>query len=165
MGISNMYLLDEEDNPVRYNTSFEILDSFFIRRLRIYEQRKAYFIQKLEEEKITLQHKVRFIQAVRNKEINLVDCEIDDIYTIMDRLQIPRDIYNNAHVRVLSKNDISSLTQQIVNKQTEKEQLEQITPQQLWLNDLQELENAYLRMLSDSKKDKSKKDGKVARRA
>lgn len=173
MGMSNMYLLDDNDNPVRYNTSFEILDAFFIRRLRLYEQRKAYFLQRLADEQITIQHKIRFIQSVRNKEINLVDSEIDDIYAVMDRLKIPRDIYDKAHVRVLSKNDITSLTQQIANKETERLQLEQTTPQQLWLNDLQELENAYLRMLSATKKEKSnqngnqngKKNGKVAVRA
>lgn len=152
MGMSNMYLLDDDDRPVRYNTSFEILDAFYIRRLRFYEQRKAYYIQKLIDDKLYLQHKIRFIQAVRNKEINLIDAEIDHIYATMDQLQIPHDIYDKAQVRILSKNDIDSLLKKITDKETEQAQLEAITPQQLWLNDLQDFENAYLRMLSANKK-------------
>lgn len=143
MGMSNMVLLDENNRPVRYDTTYDILEAFYIRRLPVYQQRKDYILARLTEEIITLKHKIQFIQGVINGQINIVNCRVADVHAAMDQLNIPHEIYKKSKTRNLSQEEITELTNQIAAKEREYEQLNQTTPEQMWLSDLQELETVY----------------------
>jgi len=144
MGMSNMVLLDENNRPTRYDTAFDILEAFYSRRLPIYQQRKDYILGHLTQEIITLNHKIRFIRAVINKEIRIINRKISDIRAAMDILGIPHEIYESSKTRNLSEDDILSFTNQIAAKENERSIIEQITPEQMWLRELDELEEIYL---------------------
>jgi len=142
-GMSNMVLLDENSNPIRYDTSCDILEAFYSRRLPIYQRRKDYILNHLNEEIAILNDKIRFIRAVISKEIRIINRRKAEIYEALDRLQIPREIYDKSMNHHLSEDDIEALTEQIAAKQLEYTQLEQTTPAQMWSRELSELEHAY----------------------
>lgn len=142
-GMSNMVLLDDNNRPVRYDTSFEILEAFYVRRLPIYQRRKDYILEHLLSEIEVLNHKIRFIQAVLNKELRFINRKKTTIYETLDRLGIPREIYDKSMNHHLSEDDITELTHKIQLKQEEYNIVNQTTPEQMWNRDLDELENAY----------------------
>ena len=143
MGMSNMVLLDENNRPVRYDTPYDIIDAFYARRLPIYQQRKNYELGKLAEEIVTMNHKIQFIQGVINGDIRIINVKRVDIFAAMDRLNIPHEIYEQSKTRNLSEDDIIELNQQIVTRQQELIVIENTTPGQMWLRELDELEEVY----------------------
>jgi hypothetical protein len=143
MGMSNMVLLDENSRPVRYDTPYDILEAFYSRRLPVYQQRKDYILGHLTEEITTLNHKIRYIRAVINKEIRFINRKKKDVYEVLDRLNIPHEIYNKGMQHHLSEDDIIALTEQIASKELERQVIEQTTPSQMWIRELDELEDVY----------------------
>lgn len=143
MGMSNMVLLDENNRPVRYDTTYDILEAFYARRLPVYQERKNYILERLTEEITTLKHKIQFIQGVISGQINIVNCRVADVHAAMDQLNIPHEIYKKSKTRNLSQEEITELTNQIAAKEREYEELNQTSIEQMWLNDLQELETVY----------------------
>lgn len=143
MGMSNMVLLDESSRPVRYDTAYDILEAFYSRRLPVYQERKAYILQKLAEEITTMHHKIHFIQAVINGELHIINRKVAEIHATMARLGIPEEIYQSSRTRNLSEDDITDLMNQITAKEQERVVVEQTSPEQMWLRDLDELEEVY----------------------
>lgn len=155
IGMSNMVLLDESNKPIRYDTSLEILDAFHSRRLPVYQQRKDYILGHLIEEITVMNHKIRFIRAVINKEIRIINRKVADIHASMDLLGIPHEIYELSKTRNLSEDDIANLTAQIAAKEQERLLLEQTTPEQIWLRELDELEHVYRSVYNTKKEPKT----------
>lgn len=143
IGMSNMVLLDENDKPVRYDTAHDICEAFTVRRLPKYQERKNYVLGKLNADIQTLHHKIRFVRAVIDKELIIVNTKIALIRERLARLGIPYEIYENSKTRNLSEDDILTLQQQIANKEAEYHAMAATTPEQLWSNDLDDLERAY----------------------
>ena len=143
MGMSNMVLLDDESRPVRYDTSFDILEAFCYRRLPIYQRRKDYVLEHLTQEITAMNHKIRFIRAVINKDIRIINRKVAEIRAGMEALDIPYEVYEGSKTRNLSEDDIDVLIRQIAVKQAERDLLEQTSAAQIWLNELDELENVY----------------------
>jgi len=143
MGMSNMVLLDDDNRPVRYDTAYDILEAFYSRRLPFYAKRKEYIIQHLADEIQTLTHKITFIQAIINKQIRIINKRKATVYAAMDELGIPHQIYDKSMAHHLSEDDIAVFNQEIRNKEAERDFIIQTTPEQMWLRELAELEEAY----------------------
>lgn len=143
MGMSNMVLLDETGRPVRYDTAFEILEAFYSRRLPIYQRRKNYIIENLTIEVVVLNHKIQFIRAVINKEIRVMNRKKAEIMEHMDRLGIPRELLNTTKISNCTEDEIVALNAQIEAKEMERTIMEQTTPENIWLRELDELEDVY----------------------
>lgn len=143
IGMSNMVLLDENSHPVRYDTSFDILEAFYYRRLPIYQQRKDYILQHLTDEITTLHHKINFIRAVINKQLLIINRKISDIRSDLTNLSIPYEIYETSRTRNLSEDDIVNLNSLIHQKEAERSLLEQTSISDIWLKELEEFETVY----------------------
>lgn len=143
IGMSNMVVLDENDKPVRYDTTFDILEAFYVRRLPIYQRRKDYIINNLTEKITELGHRIRFIHAIINKDINVLNRKKSDIREDMHRLNIPIDLLEKIKISECTEDEITDLKQQITNKEVERNTIQNTSPEQMWLNDLDELEHVY----------------------
>jgi DNA topoisomerase-2 len=145
-GLSNMYLLDENNKPAKYDDANQILVKWFELRLPFYQKRKDYMIQKIDDEIMTMKYKIIFYtEVVINKTIELVGVRRAEIYTAMDALGVPRDIYTGGKLPNLSVEGIQELNDEILLKQQEKADLEKISIQQMMLTDLDEFEKVYRR--------------------
>jgi len=145
-GLSNMYLLDENNKPFKYDDANHILTKWFELRLPFYQIRKNYMIQKIEDEIQTMKYKIIFYtEVVINKTINLIGVKRAEVHAAMDKLDVPREIYTGGKLPNLSIEGIEELHTEIVLKQQEKEDLEKISIQQMMLTDLDEFEKVYRR--------------------
>jgi DNA gyrase/topoisomerase IV subunit B len=143
IGMSNMVLLDENGHPVRYDTSSDVLEAFYSRRLPIYQIRKDYIIGNINETIKKLTHKIRFIRAVINKEIHVMNRKKVEIMEAMDALSIPRELLKTTKISECTEDEVIDLTNDIAVKEGELNTILQTTPQSMWLHDLDELERAY----------------------
>lgn len=145
-GISNMYLLDENNKPFKYDNANHILVKWFELRLPFYQKRKNYMIQKIEDDIKTMNYKIIFYtEVVIHKTINLVGVKRPEVYAAMDKLEVPHEIYTGGRLPNLSIEGIQELHDEILLKQKEKEDLEKISIQQMMLTDLDEFEKVYRR--------------------
>lgn len=143
MGMSNMVLLDENDKPIRFDTVYDILEKFYNWRLPIYQKRKDYMINKFLEEIEYMENKIKFIKAVIDKIIKVRNVKKAAVYAKMDELEIPHKIYDNTSLTNISIDDIDKLEREITRKQEELDELQNLSIQQIWLNELDELETKY----------------------
>lgn len=69
--MKNMYLYDANNNIKKYYTVYEIIDDFCLIRLEYYKKRKKFILGKLEHENIVIENKIKFIQALLDKKIEI----------------------------------------------------------------------------------------------
>lgn len=140
MGMSNMVLLDENRRPVRYDTTFDILEAFFARRLPVYGERRQYILDTLRSEITDLGHKVKFVTAVVNGELVIIKTKLEVIKSKLQELEIPFEIYNSSKTSNFNEEEIELLKEKIRKKEEELVTAENTTPEQMWYKELTELE-------------------------
>jgi len=90
-------------------------------------------------------NKKRFVEAVINKEIKIIEVKKNIVYEKMDSLKIPRDVYKNTSSDSYSLEEIKKLNDSI-NKLTEDyKTLELVKEEDMWLKDLEVFEKQYLK--------------------
>ena len=142
-GLTNMVLLDENDRPTRYDTSHDILQAYYLRRLPAYQRRKDYILGDLSKQIETLNHKIRFIRAILDKEIRIKNRKTAETKARMAELGIPGELLDSTSLRHLSEEDIAALMAKIQAKTAEIQTLLGTTPEQMWTRELDELERVY----------------------
>ena len=145
-GLSNMYLLDENDNPVKYDDGTHILIKWWEQRLPYYQKRKNYELQKIDDDIITMNYKILFYTEVAiNKTIEVVGIRRAIVHEAMDKLGIPREIYTGGKLPNVSIEGIQELHDEIAAKRKQRDEIEKITINQMMLTDLDEFEKVYRR--------------------
>lgn len=142
ISMSNMVLLDG-NNPIHYETVYDILETFYQKRLPIYHQRRNYMIATIKKEITKFEYKIKLIRAVRSKKLVFMDRSKAQIYEDLKLLDIPKEIYDEAHLHHFTTDDINNLENTILNKQKILEDLENTSPETMWINDLKELQKCY----------------------
>lgn len=148
--ITNMNLFDENDKLIKYNTVNEIIDGYYNVRLEYYNKRKNNLIQILERELKVLSNKARFISGsivgdidLRNKSEKQVSEMLKDLnFDIIDDDE--KYLYLvDMKMRSVCIENVNTLNREFLNKQNEMNEIKNTTIQQMWLNDLNILENEY----------------------
>jgi DNA topoisomerase-2 len=141
-GMSNMVVLNQNGKPVRYDTSFELMQDFYKQRLVIYQKRKDYMISNLLIEINTLREKIKFIRAVKDKELRIINRPKNDVYADIDRLGLSREFYDKDTVKIrnLSKDDIDKLEAKIASKEELRNAIINTSIKDIWIRELNELE-------------------------
>jgi DNA topoisomerase-2 len=147
---TNMNLFNSEDKLKKYDTVEEIIDDYFDIRLEYYEDRKEFMIEALEKELMVLSNKARYIQELLNDTIDLrkkkkqeiIEMLQDKEYNVIDDdeeykylVRMPMDSVSDENVQKLLNEHHS--------KQDELDRIKATTLQQMWLSELEILENEY----------------------
>ena len=153
---TNMHLFDADDILHKYEKVTEIIDAYYETRLKMYGTRKEYMIDALEKELIMLSNKARYIQENLDGTIDLRKKkreEVNDMlqtkgYNIMDQdsdykylVRMPMDSVTEENVEKLLKNK--------GDKETELEKVKTTTIQQMWIMELDLLNEQYLEYKED----------------
>jgi len=85
--INNMHMFSPGGNLVKFKTPEDILSTFCQYRLHFYDQRRSYQLQLLDRDITELKEKMRFIRAVIDKTLVLMDCEKSKVYQQLQKLQ------------------------------------------------------------------------------
>jgi DNA topoisomerase-2 len=167
LSINNMHLFSERGAIQKYDTTTEIIKSWAEVRVRKYYERKLYQVKVLESEHLILSAKIRFILDVIAGNIQIMNKKMKDIAARLIELGYPR-IAKDKDTAVdteeadasqdikdflyLLKMPISQLTydrkvilEKEVDDLTNKlNHLKNTSIEDLWLNDLNELEKAWV---------------------
>jgi DNA topoisomerase-2 len=166
-----MHLFNEKEQLRKFDNVYEIIDSYYNVRYDYYIKRKAYIINKLENELKVLSAKTRFIQYNLDDKIDLRKKSKEEIYKIMDEFKF--DLGETGDYNYLVKMPMDSvcmenaekLMNEYENKNAELETIKACSIEQMWLKELKELKIAYKEFLEVTNKlgeklDSSKKSKK-----
>ena len=168
---TNMTLFDQDCSIKKFETTEEIMKEFFGIRLSYYEKRKSLLVQKLQKEQTMLSNKARFISEVCSGEMvvsnrkkadiiedlqergydtyaknenSLVDEQEEDQESsedISDK-KSGYDYLLSMKIWSLTYEKVEALRKELDEKTADLEKLINTEPQTLWLNDLDEIEEA-----------------------
>jgi DNA topoisomerase-2 len=149
---TNMHLFDAEDKLKKYDTVEEIIDDYFVTRLKLYSVRKAYLIDVLEKELVILENKARYIQELldgtidlrKKKKDEIINMLLTKVYTVIDDdndfkylIKMPMDS--------VSEENVEKLNREHKDKSNELQRIKDMTEQQMWLKELENLAQEYLK--------------------
>ena len=165
---SNMVLFTEKNQLRKYDNVDQIIDNFCRVRLDYYVKRKKYQVNNLENEIRHLGNKERFIQEVIDKEIMIMNEKEEDIVTTLKERGYDEepdaggyDYLLRLQVRTFTSDKVKQLKNDILSSKTKLDTLTKTKPEQMWLNELNDLENHYDKWLVEmSKRVPKKKEGK-----
>jgi DNA topoisomerase-2 len=148
---SNMHLFDAEDKLKKYNTVPEIIDDYYVKRLEMYETRKTYLINELKRELMVLNNKAKYIKEILEGTIDLRK-KTKEVINNMLREKGYDEIKEGDEYKYLTKMPMDSVTEENVKKLMEDhtkmikelEELESMSKEDMWLKELNELNQEYL---------------------
>lgn len=176
LSITNMVLHNAQGRIHRYRSPEEIVDAFVPVRLDAYHRRKEHQLADMRKRLPVLENKARFIREVTNKTIVLFGLSGDDTYALLESRKYYKHSVDavdsqdqDAETDVDSKEGkkssrdyaylldmkMGSLIRENMTKleaeyqklATQIQELEQMTPEQLWVRDLDDFEIQYERFL------------------
>jgi len=148
ISLGNMHLYNKKGAIQKYDSIEAILNDYFEIRLELYQKRKDYLLSELEIQLKTISWKVKFILLIIEKKLEVNNKKRSEIEIELEKNKFPKNdnSYNyllSMPIYNLTNEKIEELKKQESDKQTEHDTLVKKTPEQLWLKDLDDLENAY----------------------
>lgn len=183
---TNMNMFDANEKLKKYNTPEEIVDDYYPVRIEYYQKRKAYLLDALRKELLVLSNRARYISEILDDTIDLrrktttMMAQIlkerkYDMQNTDDSKDVDGGDSGSAGYKYLLKLPMDSVSEENVEKlRTEKEKkekelahLESKTTQNLWQDDLAELEEEYKKFTERSSSEegngtKTKSEGGAA---
>ena len=184
--INNIKLFDENYKIKKFENPEEVLEHFCNYRIKIYQKRFDYYLEQLKYEKIKLESQAKFIKAKLDKKIIIENKTKDDVIDkIENKLKLPKlgpawnseesqknyTYLTDMKIFSLTKEKVTELLEKVKQKQKEYDEYLKKTPKKLWLEELDELEQEFIKYeeelienYADSKKAKEtgkKKNRKV----
>jgi DNA gyrase/topoisomerase IV subunit B len=153
-GMSNMFLLDTQNRPVRYDSAYDIIESFYQHRLIIYQKAKDHILSSITQNIELMNHKIRYIEAVVSGALLIINEPKNKIHQTLDDMGIPREIHSKSMNHHLSTESIEELRKEIMTEEDLRTITLQRTLQEMWTEDLDEFEKAYLRVYPEDKEAK-----------
>jgi DNA topoisomerase-2 len=147
---TNMNLFNENDKLTKYDTVEEIIDDYYPIRLEYYDDRKEHMIDVLEQQIMVLSNKAKYIMEVlegtidlrKKKKQEIVDMLVEKDYDMLDNddefkylIRMPMDS--------VSEENVEKLVNEHESKLDELERIKSTTIEQMWLSELDILENEY----------------------
>jgi len=165
---TNMVLFDSTGKISKYKSALEICEEFAGVRLKYYDLRKKYLINKLTLERDLLNNRARFIQMIISKKLNINNRKKVDVVKDLTRFKFqkfgdstpPRTGFEYLlimQIASLTKERKEELERMAKEKSAELEKVKRTSIQQMWTSDLDILEKAIREMYE--KEDEAVGDG------
>ena len=153
---TNMHLFDADDKLKKYENVQEIIDDYFLTRLQLYFVRKEHMIDALEKDLVSLSNKARYIQELlddtidlrKKKKAEIIDMLSEKGYNIIEGddeykylIRMPMDS--------VSEENVDKLNREHKDKSDTLERIKETTVEQMWLSELHELEDEYMKYRED----------------
>ena len=158
---TNMICFDENMNIVRYDTIGDLIEAFFGVRYAAYEERKRVQLDQLEKERVEIDARRRFLQAILNDELTLVKQTDEQIVEQLQKLELPAlsdpekvgqvegyEYLLRMRIDRVKASAIQELERQYAEHTAMAEDLRSKSAADLWLNDLDLFEEAWRQMLA-----------------
>ncbi len=144
----NMHLFNSESKMTRYTVN-KIMEEFYQVRLEYYQKRKDHLLKLLDEEIKILDAKARFIEGVISRKIKLYQKSKKEIHEILQKEKFPIiegeppfDYLIRMSFYAFTREKVEELKKKLGKKKKERSDLKKKEKEQLWIDDLEELERA-----------------------
>jgi len=148
--LKNMHLFDADEQLKKYDSVSSIIDDYFVKRLKMYKERKDYLVEAISSELLLLSNKAKYIKENLEGTIDLRRKKKEEVtemftakgYDIMD---------DDKDYKYLTRMPMDSVTEENVTKlekergtkEVELNKVQSMTVQQMWLHELDELVEEY----------------------
>jgi len=148
---TNMHLFNANDKLHKYETVEDIIDDYYITRLKMYQTRKDYMICALKKELLLLSNKAKYIMEILNDTIDLRKKKKETIFKLLaDKgyAVIEEDTEYKYLVKMpmdsVTEENVDKLNREYSTKKTELDIVTSTTVNQMWTNELAKLSQEYL---------------------
>lgn len=152
---SNMVLFNEKDQLRKYESTDQIIDHFCTVRLMYYDLRKKHQLKALEQQLRFLGNKERFIRAVINKEILIMEQEEASVIEELEEMKYDKDPQDGTYnyllrlpIRTFTADKVRELKKDIASLEKELTTLKKTKITTIWLRELREFEKMYVKWLT-----------------
>jgi DNA topoisomerase-2 len=168
---TNMHLFNANDKLHKYESVEEIIDDYYVTRLKMYQTRKDYIISSLEKELLLLTNKSRYISEILNDTIDLRKKKKDDIVNLLSSKGYTM-MNDDTEFKYLIKMPMDSVTEENVkklnadysNKEIELTTIKNTTIYQMWESELDKLLQEYLEYKEERERMMSDSDSKIIKK-
>lgn len=168
---TNMHLFDSKEKLNKYGNVYEIIDDYYVTRLEYYQKRKEYLLNELERELRLLSNRARYIKYILDDKLDLRKKEKSVIIKILKEYEFDM-MDEDDDYKYLLKMPMDSVTEENVarilkekgDKEVELEGLQKKSNENLWMDDIVELESEYKKWKEEMEKvveENKKVKGKV----
>ena len=146
---TNMHLFDYKEHLQKYENVYNIIDSYYSRRLECYQIRKDYLIKKLNEMLKVISNKVKYINEVLDDTIDLRRKNKQQINIMLEKKSYDKvdDNFNyliKMSMDSVSEESIKKLVEELNKLQQELEVLTNTTIEEMWIKELNILEETII---------------------
>jgi len=143
---NNMHLFDANGIIKKYSGPIEIMKEFYGVRLEYYEKRKSKKIEMYLENLTLLDSRIKFILNVIEGKMKILNCKQTDIIEYLETNEFPRidgkyDYLIRMPIYNLTYEKKEELLTEYNEKNVQYKSYVAMTIQDLWMQDLQDLEN------------------------
>lgn len=141
---ANMNFLLPNGHVAKFKNVCDLLNYFFDARVIYYEARRRHILTKIAEKITEIDQKLLFRRLVKEKKINVVDDETKKQISILAEHKLPAKMIDRK-IKTLAADNSENLykkREELVNK---FKKLEAMRPDDLWIDDLVELREYYLK--------------------
>jgi len=150
---SNMVLFLENKKLKKFGSVKEIIHEFSIRRLKLYDDRKAYLLKNNEYQKSVAENKKRFLEYVINKKLVIYMKPEQEIIEQLEKHSFDKKGKNNNYEYILSM-DMRSFTKEKIDKLQEEidkltnvlESINKTSSRRMWKTELTKFEQEYKKL-------------------
>jgi DNA topoisomerase-2 len=148
---TNMHLFDAKDTLQKYEKVSDIIDDYYVTRMKMYQDRKNYMIEALERELILLSNKAKYIKENLDGTIDLRKKKKEQVVEMLEKKGYDK-IDNDEDYKYLVKMPMDSVTEENVekllkdkgNKEVELDNVKKTTINKMWISELDQLKVQYI---------------------
>jgi DNA topoisomerase II len=146
---TNMNLFNYEEKLTKYDSVSSIIDDYYEIRLEYYDIRRDYLIEHLEKELVKLSNKAKYITELLEGTLDLRRKKNTEIVSIMRQKgydEIDNDEYKyllTMYMNSVSEENVARIMKEKGDKEAELDKIKNTTIEQMWLQELSVLEEAY----------------------
>jgi DNA topoisomerase-2 len=148
---TNMHLFDAKDTLQKYEKVSDIIDDYYTTRLKMYQDRKDYMIEALENELVLLSNKAKYIKENLDGTIDLRKKKKEQITAMLEQKGYDK-IDDDEDYKYLVKMPMDSVTEESVekllkdkgNKEVELDNVKKTTINKMWISELDQLRVQYI---------------------
>lgn len=170
ISLSNMTMFNVNNKLIKYDTVYDIIEDFYIHRKDIYQKRKDYHTRVLENDMNIIKFKVKFIEGILSKEIQIERQKKDKIIARLVELKFPklaRSIDNpdvtysyltDLPLWTLTFEKIEELKKELEDTRRVLEDYKKLTINDIWLSELDEFMDSYEKWLKEWEEEKEREN-------
>lgn len=156
---TNMHLFDKNGIIKKYGSVADILADFYQVRIEVYEKRKAYKVDNLENLIQKTSAKAKFILDVCNGIVQVMGKSKIDLEVQLESMGYPKyeDSYTyllSMPIHSLTKEKQEALMKELVEMETKLELYKNTSVEKMWLMEINEFEAAYATFMNEYEKSK-----------